>query len=255
MSSSLTRGLSILDFLVAKQRPMRLTEICQGLSLSKSGVHGLLATLVECGYVEHLPGGIYQLGHKAWEVGGAFPTAELLRVAGPVMESLVEEVQEGAILGVLNGYEVSYLHLVECNQVVRVHAKVGDQIQAHCTATGLALLAFQDTSYIDGIAAEELSGKTPHTITDLGMLRAELKRIRMRGYSINRGGWNADVGGISAPILGAHSRVTAAICVSAPLYRINQQWISRIAPVLLGKAAEIGRGLAAPSPVSRANSL
>ena len=64
MSSSLARGLMVLDLLVAEGRPLRLTDIAQALSISKSGLHGLLATLVECGYVEHLPGGIYQLGFQ-----------------------------------------------------------------------------------------------------------------------------------------------------------------------------------------------
>ncbi len=242
MSSSLTRGLKVLDALVAARRPLRLADIAHELALSKSSVHGLLATLIACDYVEHLPGGIYRLGLKAWRAGHAFPTAELIRVAAPIMEGLVEQVHEGAILGVLNGFDVVYVHLVESAQVVRVHAKVGDRLSAHCTSTGLALLAFQDSSYLDRVIPGTLAARTPETITNPAALRAELARVRMRGYSVNRGGWSVDVGGVAAPIAGSHSTV-AGLCVAVPRYRMTQDWIKRAAPVLLSKAAEIARAL------------
>jgi IclR family transcriptional regulator, KDG regulon repressor len=247
MSSSLTRGLMTLDLLVAEGRPLRLTDIAQALSISKSGLHSLLATLVECGYVEHLPGGIYQLGFKSWQVGKAFPTAELVSVATSLMEALVAEIREGAILGILSGFEVSYVHLFESNQVVRVNAEVGDRIPPHCTSTGLALLAFQDDAYLDRTIPKKLKGLTPQTITDPKELRAELKRVRARGYSINRGGWDVDVGGIAAPIITGRGTAIAAVCVAVPLYRMNQEWIRRVAPALTGTTAKIGAALSAPA--------
>lgn len=242
MISSLTRGLRVLDLLVDQQRPWRLNELAHELDISKSGLHGLLATLVECGYVERLPGGFYQLGFKAWRIGNSFPTADLVHAASPIMERLVGETREGTILGVLNGFEVSYVHLVESSQIVRVHAKIGDRISAHCTSTGLALLAFQDGAYIDRHIPATLAPSSSLTITEPENLKAELKRTRARGYSINRGGWNADVGGIAAPVMGTRGPI-AALCVALPLFRMNQGWVQRVAPLLQQAAAEIGQAL------------
>lgn len=244
MISSLTRGLRILDLLVDQQRPWRLNELAHELDISKSGLHGLLATLVECGYVERLPGGFYQLGFKAWRIGNSFPTADLVHAATPIMERLVGETREGTILGVLNGFEVSYVHLVESSQIVRVHANIGDRISAHCTSTGLALLAFQDGAYVDRHIPAALAPSSTLTITDPESLKAELKRTRARGYSINRGGWNADVGGIAAPVMGTRGPI-AALCIALPLFRMNQSWVQRVAPLLQQAAAEIGQALLA----------
>ncbi|MBK1870206.1 IclR family transcriptional regulator [Aestuariivirga sp. YIM B02566] len=244
MISSLTRGLRILDLLVDQQRPWRLNELAQELDISKSGLHGLLATLVECGYVERLPGGFYQLGFKAWRIGNSFPTADLVHAASPIMERLVGETREGTILGVLNGFEVSYVHLVESSQIVRVHANIGDRISAHCTSTGLALLAFQDGAYVDRHIPAALAPSSSLTITEPENLKAELKRTRVRGYSINRGGWNADVGGIAAPVMGTRGPI-AALCIALPLFRMNQSWVQRVAPLLQQAAAEIGQALLA----------
>jgi len=238
MISSLTSGLRILDLLVTEQRPWRLSEIAQVLSLSKSGLHGLLATLVECGYVEHLPGGFYRLGFKAWLVGNSFPTADLVQAAGPIMERLVERVHEGAILGVLNGAEVSYVHLVESSQVVRVHAAVGDRIAAHTTSTGLALLAYQDESYLQRHLPQELSSSSPNSIADLDGLKTELLSTRARGYSVNRGGWHRDVGGIAVPVMGARGPI-AALCVALPLFRMTRDWLQNVAPQVQQAAGEI----------------
>lgn len=243
MNSSLSRGLSILDLLVAEGRPLKLSEIADALSGSKSGFHGLLSTLVTCGYVEHLPGGIYQLGLKAWNVGNAFPTAELVHVARPVMEELVDEVGEGAILGVLNGFEATYVHLAESRHAVRVHAEVGDRIAANSTSAGLALLAFQEKNFRERILPKELPRLCAATIVDKNELLAELANIRARGYSINRGGWNLEVGGIAAPVFGARGTAIAALCVALPLFRMTPDWIRKNAPVLLRKASEIGDGL------------
>ena len=246
MNSSVVRSLRILDLLVSDLRPRRLGEIAHALDASRSGLHGLLATLVECGYVEHLPGGFYQLGMKAWRMGHAFPTADLVQTASPIMDRLVGEVGEGSILGVLNGAEVSYVHLAESSQVVRVHAAVGDRIAASATSTGLALLAFQDEGYVDRHFPADLVALSEASITDLSELKAELRRTRARGYSVNRGGWHADVGGIAAPVMGPRGPV-AALCIALPRFRMNQAWIRKVAPIVQSAAAGIARGLSGKS--------
>jgi DNA-binding IclR family transcriptional regulator len=243
MSTSLTRGLNVLDVLVGARGPLKLAEIAEAVGYSKSSVHGLLATLVDCGYVEHVSGGTYRLGFKAWRVGHAFPTAELIRIAEPIMGELVEQIEEGAILGVLDGFDVVYVHLVPSRQAVRVHAEVGERIPGHSTSTGLALLAFQDAGYVEKTMPPKLAPFSPETITDLPALMAELERTRMRGFSVNRGGWHADVGGIAAPIIPANSIVTAGLCVALPRYRMTQEWVNRVGPIIVRSAAEIAHGL------------
>lgn len=238
MNLSLTRGLRILDLLVAEQRPWRLNEIALSLDSSRSGLHALLATLVECGYVERLPGGFYQLGFKSWRIGTSFPTADLLRAAAPVMDTLVKQVREGCVLGVLDGFDVSYMQVVESSQAVGVNARVGERFPAHCTSTGLAILAFQTEMFLDRLIPASLPARSSKTITDPGELRAELHRIRARGYAINRGGWHEDVGGIAVPVMGSKGPI-AGLCIALPLFRMTPDWLRRAAPLLMQAAAEI----------------
>lgn len=245
MLTSLTRGLRVIEILSAESRPLGVTDIARRTGSSKSGAHSLLSTLVRAGYAEHEPGGEYRLGFKAWEVGQVFPVSRLLQAATPVMTRLVAELHEGAILGVLNGAEVVYLHLMESEQPVRVHARVGDRIPAHCTSTGLALLAERTDAQLDSLLPSRLAAITPRTIVDRSSLRAELRRVRARGYAVNRGGWRLDVGGIAAAIPSPDMpfALSAGLCVAVPLYRMTRAWIAESAPRLVAHAQRIGDAL------------
>lgn len=247
--ASLSRGLTTLELLAAERRPLGLAEIARRIGLSKPGAHGLLSTLVRHGYVEHASGGIYRLGIKAWEIGRSVPSMALVQAAAPVMERLVARLEEGAILGVLSGFEVVYVHLVGSAQAVRVHAEIGDRIPAHGTSTGLALLATQPQEYLARYYPPQLPSFTPSTLVDPVLLSREIERVRRRGYAVNLGGWRSDVGGVAVAIPGAGELGPAGLCVAAPRYRMTRGWIEQAIPALREAAAEIGRALAAAGAV------
>jgi DNA-binding IclR family transcriptional regulator len=251
MYSSVRRSLQVLEILAQEAQPLGLGEIALRMDSAKSGVHGLLATLVRGGFVERRDGGIYSLGMKAWEIGRAVPAATLVRVAGPLMEELVVETNEGAVLGVLDGFEVVYVHLAESSQAVRVHAAVGERIPAHCTSTGLALLATQEVTWLERILPARLPAFTEQTIVDHRRLRAELNRVRVRGYAVNRGGWRTDVGGMAVCIEGGCGGLVAGLCIAAPLYRMTRPWVERNAPRLSRAAARIAVAMRAASGPAR----
>lgn len=250
MSTSLARGLRIIEVLAQESRPLGVTEIAQRTGSSKSGVHSLLAALVRAGYAQRGAGGTYRLGLKAWEIGRALPVSRLIQAASPLMAELAGRLAEGVILGVLDGCEVVYVHKVESDQAVRVHAEVGDRIPGHCTSTGLALLAALDDAAVDRLLPDKLAAITPSTIVDRHALHSELRRVRLRGFSVNRGGWRTDVGGIAAAIhvKDAKASVTAGLCVAVPRYRMTQTWIAKNAPMVVRYAARIGEAVGADAP-------
>ena len=250
MSTSLARGLRIIDVLAQESRPLGVTEIAQRTGASKSGVHSLLAALVRAGYVQRGAGGTYRLGLKAWEIGRSLPVSRLVQAASPLMDELAARLKEGVVLGVLDGCEVVYVHKVEGDQAVRVHAEVGDRIPGYCTSTGLALLADLDSAGIDRLLPDKLPAVTAATIVDRRALHGELKRVRLRGYAINRGGWRTDVGGIAAAIhvKDAKPLLAAGLCVALPRYRMTPSWIAKSAPMVVRYAARIGDAIGADAP-------
>jgi IclR family KDG regulon transcriptional repressor len=237
--SGLNRGLDVLELLAREKDIATLTEVARHLRMSKSGAHNVISTLSHRGYVERTPRGSYRLGLRAWEIGCGIAKVDLSRVAEPFMQALVERIDEGAILGVLDGADVVYIQLVESPQPVRVHAELGDRIAAHCTSTGLALLACLPSSEVKSLLPGKLAASSPETITDFSVLLHELRRVRVRGYAINRGGWRTDVGGVATAVLDELGRPVAGLCVAAPRYRMTRTWIARVAPAVLATAQEI----------------
>ena len=159
------------------------------------------------------------------------------------MNELVRSVSEGAILGVLDGFDVVYTKLVEGPQAVRVHAQLGDRIPAHCTSTGLALLAGLSDDDVKAIMPARLEKVTPETIGNSALLLGEIQKVRERGVAVNRGGWREDVAGIA---LGVHDRrgaVVAALCVAAPRHRVNRAWVERVSVALSTAVAQIEQEL------------
>jgi len=232
--SGLDSGLDVLELLAAG--PATLTALARSAGMSKSGVHSLLATLHRRGFVDRGGEGEYRLGIKAWELGSAAAPMEIIRHTAPHMERLARDLSEGVILGLLDGFDVVYIHLVDSPQPVRVHTGVGDRIRAHCTSTGLALLAALPEEELRAILPARLARITEDTITDREELLRELQRIRVRGYAVNRGGWQVEVGGAAVAVPGC-ARI--ALCVAAPRYRVTRSWLARICPQLQAAAAQI----------------
>jgi IclR family transcriptional regulator, KDG regulon repressor len=250
--SGLDSGLDILEALALHRREMTLTDIAAAIGMSKSGVHSQLTTLLRRGFVTRATNAAFSLGIKTWEIGSAVPHIEIGRCAAPHMSHLADETGEGVILGRLDGAEIVYLHLVEGTQAVRVHANVGDRIPAHCTSTGLALLAALSDEEVKALLPARFRAVTAETITTREELLRELQRIRLRGYAINRGGWRLDVGGMAACVCDAEGAAIAALCVAVPRYRMTRAWLARISPRLMRTADQIAQAARPKHPPERA---
>ena len=250
--SSLNSGVDILECLVVHREPMTLTAIATSLGISKSNVHQLLATLSRRRLVERLPDQSYRIGIKAWEIGSRAKQVDIAVIGAPHLAALVQEVHEGADIGMLDGAQTVCVALIECPQPVRVHARVGDRNYAHSTSTGLALLAELSEEEVIARLPEKLAKVAPDTFGDRAALMKELTRIRTRGYALCRGGWRSDVTGVSIPIRGADGRAVAGACIPAPSYRVTNEWLEMIVPALRKTVAAIERDLAGGGSGTRA---
>ena len=75
------------------------------------------------------------------------------------------------------------------------------RVVGHAAASGQAILAFLGQEQQEDVIALGLEGFSETTVTDPDALRAELTRIRERGYSINMSGYRPDVVGFGAAVL------------------------------------------------------
>lgn len=241
--SGLNSGLDVIE-LLARNSAMNLTEIADSLGKSKSGMHGVLATLIERGYAERTEKALYRLGTQAWEIGRSGAPNEIARVAEPHINRLAAEVDEAVILGVLTGFDVLYLDVVESRQAVRLHVNIGERIPANCTSTGIALLATLSDDEIRALAPQDMLRATAKTSGDLDALLETVAATRARGHAVAAGVWREDVAGVAMAIMDESDMALCAVCVSAPLYRVDEEWHARVVRALKLCGAEISDSLA-----------
>lgn len=227
--SALKSGLEVLQ-LLGRRHNLNLTEIANSLGKSKSGVHAILNTLRECGFVERITDGSYCLGARAWELGRASSSSQIDKLAQPFLIKLEQQTNEGVILGVLDGFDVLYLSVLPGNHAVRLNVEVGQRIPANLTSTGVCLLAALQDDQITKLLPDMLQISTPYSIATHEALWAEIEKARANGHAVMKRGWHVDVGGIAKCIKPIRGNPVAALCVSAPLYRVNSAWFNRVKP-------------------------
>ena len=165
MDTTVVKALTVLEALASSAAPLGVTELATKLGLSKSNVHRLLQTLASRGYVTQVDQR-YTVTTRLWELGAMVVSRlDVARVATPVMQRLVAEVDETAHLSILDmaACEVISIHNVESTQPVRAYSRIGQRTPAHCVATGKALLSVQPPEALRALPAE-LQRFTPHTL-------------------------------------------------------------------------------------------
>ena len=255
------RALAIIDALANARDDASLADLAEKVKLHKSTAHRLTSILERHRMVERDPeSGRYRLGLRLFELGSIVMGRFNIRDrAHPHLERLLYEVNETVHLCTLDGGEVLYLDKMEPVRSVRMASRIGHRNPAHCTSVGKAMLAFLPESETDDILRQHgLKRFTAKTITTPAELKAQLKTIREKGYSIDNEEIEEGVRCIGAPVLDHTGRPIAAISVSAPSFRLPMDKVPAAAAAVSRAAqalsAEMGHQ-PAPNPARKRASL
>jgi len=212
---SVDRALDILVFLHEYRRPARITDICKGTGLSPGTAHRLLAVLVARRFAyKNTITRRYSLGFETFYIGA---TSRAMRMtsgrAHPLLVQLARDVGASVFFGALAGSQVVLLdRVLGREETGRVAARIGTYVDAHATAIGKVLLAWQRESETREVFRERgLEAHTLKTITTVPTLIAELRRIRARGWALDDGEFRPGMFGIAVPMVSLREEVNLAI--------------------------------------------
>jgi len=220
----LERAFDILDALASHTSELALSELSRRLHLHRSTVHRLLVVLEGSRYVERNgANGKYRLGSKLVELGTkVVARLDLPKLAKPFLAQLVRETGETAHMGILREGEVVSITNVESSRTLRTPATVGRRTPAHCSSLGKSLLAFLSDEELDHFVQDTgLKRYTASTITVPDALKAELQRVRERGYAVDEEEFEEGLKCIGAPVRGPFGEVVAAISIAGPAARLG----------------------------------
>lgn len=220
--SSVDNALKLL-LLFREQQSVRLTEACSYLGVAHSTAHRLLAMLIHRGFVRQDANRAYRPGPMLVEIGLAVVQKMDVRMqARPFLEELGAEFGETVHLMTLEGDQVRYIDAVESDRALRVIARTGQMLPAHCTSAGKALLAEFGVEQVRALyAGKKLVAQTPHSITSIRALESALAAVREQGYATNHEESEDGVGSVAIALVNAADRPVAAIAVAVPVNRLK----------------------------------
>jgi len=239
--TSFARGLRVL-LTIADRGEIRADELGTLLDTPVSTIYRYLRTLTEFGFVDRTGSG-YRLGQRLVIGGGTHvSTEELIRLAEPILRSLVAETGETAILARRIGLSAVCLLEVASPQALRVNLEIGAAMPLHTGAIGRVLLAYAPPDVLDELLRER-SAVTPHLRRK--ELRKELTQIASTGIARSEGEPIPDTVTIAVPIM-RDDGIVGAIGIVGPEARCGLAWRARVARLLPDAAAAILGALGAP---------
>ncbi len=225
------RMMSLIETLATMPEPVSLKALSQATGLHPSTAHRILAAMAHSRLVERHDAGTYGLGIRFLELGNLVKSRFNLRdIALPFMQNLHAELGEAINLGIRDGDEIIYLERTSSGRaLVRVVYLVGARAPLHLTSLGKLFLAMDASANVRAYAQRTgLSGKTSHSLTDLGRLEKELDTIRKTDLAYDNEEAELGLRCVAAPIRDDEGTIVAALSISAPTDRHNPQWAERL---------------------------
>jgi len=241
----LHKTLDILESIRESHSGLGLAELARALNLPKPTAYRIVATLESRGYIARDPSGRFRITRKLFDLQqNDSDEQQLLRVAQPVVEKLVESCRETVNLGTLDAGEVVVILTLESPQSIRMTSKVGNRRYLHSTALGKVLLSGLSEKEVQRLVRiQGLPRLTPRTIVSRAALAAELELVRRQGYALDNEENEPDGRCLGAPITGADGRIVAALSISAPIFRMDMGRARSLAGELTEACRTISRGL------------
>jgi len=246
-----TKALSLLGFFSRARPEIGLSELARLAGINKATTHRLLGELAQHGFVEQIE------ASRAYRLGPAFLRLAALReanvplrdVAHGVLRALSDVTGETAHLSMLHGTALNAIAFTYASaHGTQVRMEDAEELLLHATSSGLAILAWSHTDFIDRVLGQKLVRRTSQTLTDPDEIRARLAPIRAQGFAVSVGGFEADVHSHAVPIFDAASLPIGALAVAAPVARMRPELAELIQRELLQKGAQLTRLLGGFAP-------
>ncbi len=239
---SVERVFSILEALSEYPKGISLGDLAETVSLHKSTVFRLLSTLGKMNYItKDTSNGKYKLTIRLFEIGSrALDGFDLLTVSRPYLEKLTALTNEVTHLVVPDEQWVVYLYKQAPHNFSIMSSEIGMRNYMYCTGVGKSIMAAgSDEEVIRVWHNSEIIPYTPSTITSLASMQEEVKKIRRLGYAIDNEEHEPGIRCVAAAITDFSGRAIAAVSLAATVYRMPDERIQELAPLVISTAKNI----------------
>lgn len=245
-TQAVDRAAALIGLVIHSDRPLSFTELADGAGLARSTTSRLLAALERTDLLERLEDGGY-VGGQLFALHSALhdPWPQVARIARPVLETVGEQCGETVHLGVPRAGSVVHIAQVESTYLLSARDWNQGQVPAHCSSLGKVLYAFGSLPLPVG----GIERRTPCTVTKEALLR-ELTTVRERRYAQTADELEVGLSGVAAPVIGVDGTAIAALGVSGPTARLQDQ-VQQLGELLVEQSERLSTLLRSTSARAR----
>jgi DNA-binding IclR family transcriptional regulator len=221
-ASVTSRVLALLGAFDSRSRSLTLSELARRADLPLTTAHRLVGELVAWGALTRQPSGEYVVGRRLWDLGLLAPDRNGLRqVAAPFLHDLYATTLATTALAVRDGTQALNIDRLSGRASVAIPSDVGSRVPLHATGVGKVLLAYAPPD-VQADVLSNLKRLTPYTVTQPGLLRQQLSRVRRDGFAQSNEEMSLGACSVAVPIRRADGTVVAALGVVVPDLRRNR---------------------------------
>jgi DNA-binding IclR family transcriptional regulator len=232
----LDRVVAILD-VVEAGNARSLADVARATGYSRSTTHRLLQAMEAHDLLGYSGSRGYHLGVRLLRLANRASRELPLRdLAHPALARLCEMTGESAQLYVRSVDERVCIDAVESPSELRTIVPIGAALPLTKGSAGKLFLAWATPADHDRLTADLAPA-------ELARLDQQIVTARRRGWAESQGEREPGVASVSAPIVGAHDALVAAVSVSGPMSRLDRGRAKALARGVMTAASEIERAL------------
>jgi len=241
---SVDRALLVLD-LLAHRGELGVTELATELAVHKSTAFRLVTALERRDLVQQIGDrGKYRLGLGILRLASATSgQLEVSREGRAVCERLARELGETVNIAIMDADAAVNVLQEYGDASVMTRNWIGRRTPLHATSSGKVLLAHADDATLKDLLGSPLEAFTENTLTDADKLLRELAEVTEIGWACTSEELETGLTAVAAPIRDAAGRVSAAVSVSGPSFRLTPDQFPRVAEALIAGATEVSNRL------------
>jgi DNA-binding IclR family transcriptional regulator len=228
--------LNIIEHMAQARGPVGVSELAYAVSMPKPRIYRHLRTLLSRGYVAQEPlSEKYGLTMRLSHIGRAIADQTGVQVEmRSVMPALRARVHQSVVVGQIEDDGVRVLDILRQPSALEISSRPGTLFEFHCTAQGKVALAFGPPKLWKRVQRAPLRQYTDATHTSIARLKAEVDKVRKRGWAVAPGEVLSGINALAAPVFDAAGALVATIGVLGSV----QHLAPRPAPALVAAVLE-----------------
>lgn len=218
---SVERAIMIINKLTELKAPIGVSELAELVGLPKVTTYRFLATMQKNALISKNEDNEYSLGLAFIKYGEKVKSdIDIIKLARPVLNNLVETVGETVNLGILNENNVLTIYNKTGESSILI-SKLNPISPLYCSSMGKIFLSKMNNEIAKTYFKDQLEKRTVHTKTTYEEYLEYRNSFEELGICFDSEEYEYGLYCIAAPLLNCQNEVIAAVSISGPLSRVK----------------------------------